>query len=74
MRQHQTVLSGVRKAAIVTLMMGEEATAEMFRYLTEPEIERLAKEMAALGAVKPDQSQEVLEEFHQLIVAAEFVT
>src|SRR5687767_12497095 len=70
----QTVLSGVRKAAIATLMMGEEATAEMFRYLTEPEIERLAKEMAALGAVKPDQSQEVLEEFHQLIVAAEFVT
>src|SRR5688572_7608606 len=66
----QTVLSGVRKAAIVTLMLGEEATAEMFRYLSETEIERLAKEMAALGAIAPTQSQEVLEEFHQLLVAA----
>jgi len=72
--QQQTVLSGVRKAAIVTLMLGEEATAELFRYLSEPEIERLAKEMAALGAVPPKTSEEVLEEFHQLVVAAEFVT
>jgi flagellar motor switch protein FliG len=70
----QTVLSGVRKAAIVTLMLGEEATSEVFRYLSEAEIEQLAKEMAALGAVPPNTSQEVLEEFHQLIVAAEFVT
>ena len=70
----QTVLSGVRKAAIVTLMLGEEATAEMFRYLSEGEIERLAKEMASLGSVPPTTSQEVLDEFHQLIVAAEFIT
>src|SRR5688572_13146472 len=70
----QTVLSGVRKAAIVTLMLGEEATSEVFRYLSESEIEQLAKEMAALGSVPPNTSQEVLEEFHQLIVAAEFVT
>jgi flagellar motor switch protein FliG len=70
----QTVLSGIRKAAIVTLMMGEEATAELFRYLSEPEIEYLAREMAALGTVPPQTSQDVLEEFHQLIVAAEFVT
>jgi flagellar motor switch protein FliG len=70
----QTVLTGIRKAAIVTLMMGEEATTEVFRYLSEGEIEQLAKEMSALGTVAPDTSQDVLEEFHQLIVAAEFVT
>jgi flagellar motor switch protein FliG len=70
----QTVQSGVRKAAIVTLMLGEEATAEVFRFLSEDEIERLAKEMAALGTVPPNTSQDVLEEFHQMIVAAEFVT
>ena len=70
----QTVLSGVRKAAIVTLMLGDEATSEVFRFLSESEIEQLAKEMAALGAVPPNTSQDVLEEFHQLIIAAEFVT
>jgi flagellar motor switch protein FliG len=70
----QTVLSGLRKAAIVTLSLGEEATVQMFRYLTEAEIERLVKEMASLGTVAPNTSQDTLEEFHQLVVAAEFVT
>ena len=70
----QTVLSGMRKAAIVTLMLGEEATSEVFRHLSEEEIERLAKEMALLGTVPPNTSQTVLEEFHEMIVAAEFVT
>jgi flagellar motor switch protein FliG len=70
----QTVLSGVRKAAIVTLALGEEATVQMFRFLTEAEIERLVKEMALLGTVAPGTSQDTLEEFHQLVVAAEFVT
>jgi flagellar motor switch protein FliG len=74
MAQVQTVLSGMRKAAIVTLMLGEEATSEVFRYLSEDEIERLAKEMAILGTVPPNTSQTVLEEFHEMIVAAEFVT
>jgi flagellar motor switch protein FliG len=70
----QTVLSGMRKAAIVTLMLGEEATSEVFRFLSEEEIEHLAKEMALLGTVPPNTSQTVLEEFHEMMVAAEFVT
>ncbi len=74
MAQVQTVLSGLRKAAIVTLMLGEDATVEVFRFLSEDEIERLAKEMADLGQVPANTSQGVLEEFHQLIVASEFVT
>jgi flagellar motor switch protein FliG len=58
----------------VTLMLGDEATAEVFRFLSEDEIERLAREMAALGTVAPNTTQTVLEEFHEMIVAAEFVT
>jgi len=70
----QTVLSGIKKAAIVTLLLGEDATSEVFRYLSEEEIERLAREMAMLGSVPQETSEKVLEEFHHTLVAAEFVT
>jgi flagellar motor switch protein FliG len=69
----QTVLSGLRKAAIVTLMLGEEASAQVFKHLTEDEIELLAKEVAALGSVPAHMSETVLEEFHQIAQAAEYV-
>jgi flagellar motor switch protein FliG len=65
--------SGVRKAAIVALLLGEEGTSEVFRHLTEEEIERLAREMAALGQVGQGLGERVLEEFHQTIVAADYV-
>ena len=72
--QTQTVLGGVTKAAIVMLLLGEDATSEVFRHLSEDEIERLAKEMAELGQVSAKMSESVLDEFHQTVVASEFVT
>ena len=72
--QTQTVLGGLTKAAIVMLLLGEEASTEVFRHLSEDEIERLAKEMAELGQVSAKMSEGVLEEFHQTVVASEFVT
>ena len=72
--QTQTVLGGVTKAAIVMLLLGEDATSEVFRHLSEDEIERLAKEMAELGQVSAKMSESVLDEFHQTVVASEFAT
>jgi flagellar motor switch protein FliG len=70
----QTVLSGTKKAAILVLTLGEESAAEMFKHLQEDEIERIAKEVAALGSVAADTGERVLEEFHQMARAADFVT
>ena len=72
--QTQTVLGGLTKAAIVMLLLGEDASTEVFRHLSEDEIERVAKEMAELGQVSAKMSESVLEEFHQTVVASEFVT
>jgi flagellar motor switch protein FliG len=73
MPHKEPVESGLRKAAIVTLLLGEEATADVFRHLNEEEIERLAKEMAALGQLPQSTGERVLEEFHQTIVAADYI-
>jgi len=67
-------MSGVRKAAVVLLLLGEEVSAEVFKHLSEEEIEALAKEMAALGPVSTSASERVMEEFHSTAIAAEYVT
>jgi len=69
----QTTMSGLRKAAIVALIIGEDASASIFKHLSEDEIETLLSEMAALGRVSSKMGEQVLEEFHQTAVAAEHV-
>jgi flagellar motor switch protein FliG len=65
-------LSGLRKAAIVSVLIGEEASAEIFKHLREDEVERLAKEVAALGAISTQTGEMVLEEFHLTAFTADY--
>ena len=67
-------LNGVRKAAILTVLLGEQASGELFKHLNEEEIELIAREVALLGPVPAATATEVLEEFHQMWKAAEYVT
>jgi len=67
-------IRGLRKAAILTLLIGEEAAANVFKYLHEDEIERLAREVATLGPVPPDIGMQLLEEFHNMWQAADYLT
>lgn len=65
---------GLRKAAILTVLLGEEASGEVFKHLNDEEIETIAREVALLGPVPAATATEVLEEFHQMWKAAEYVT
>ncbi len=65
--------TGIRKAAILTLVLGEDASSQIFKYLSEEEIELIAREVATLGAVRPDMGANVLEEFHHMWKAAEYL-
>lgn len=58
-------LTGLTKAAIVALLIGEETSAALFEHMTEAEIEQLAKEMADLGPVSAEVVEKVLTDFHQ---------
>jgi flagellar motor switch protein FliG len=71
--QVQTAMSGIRKAAIVALMLGEEATAEVLKHLSEEEVAALTTEMAGIGNISTKVGEQVLEEFHGTTVAAEHV-
>lgn len=49
-------VTGVRKAAIALVALGEESAASIFKFLGEHEIESIAREIASLGNVPMDLS------------------
>ncbi len=67
-------VSGIRKAAILCLSLGEEAASNLLSYLEEEEVQKLSKELALLPTIKPETSESIIEEFHQLLVAKNYVT
>ena len=58
-------LSKVQKAAILMVSIGEQASAEIMKRLSEDEVKILSKAIARLETVPADQAQAVMEEFYQ---------
>jgi flagellar motor switch protein FliG len=73
MAGHGGQLSGVRKAAILLAVLGEEAAAPIFRSLAEEDLHRVTQEIARLGSVPKEMSYQVMEEYHQMAVAQEYI-
>jgi len=67
-------LSAGTKVAILMISLGQETTAEVMKYLTEIEIERIAQNIAELEVVTTEQEDEVLEEFEQMLIAGQYVS
>jgi flagellar motor switch protein FliG len=70
----QVNLSGARKAAILILTLGEEASSEVLKHLQEEEIERIAKELAAIGGVPAETGEKILDEFNTKASANQYMT
>ena len=67
-------LSAGTKVAILMISLGQETTAEVMKYLTDIEIERIAQNIAELEVVTTEQEDEVLEEFEQMLIAGQYVS
>jgi flagellar motor switch protein FliG len=66
-------LPGLRKAAILLLVLGDEASSEILRNLEEEEVQSLSREIARLSAITSEQAEAVLEEFHQMSLAQDYM-
>ena len=64
---------GVRKAAMLIVLMGEEISGEVLRNLSEDEVDEISREIATLGTVPPDNAEKILEECYQMQLAHNFV-
>lgn len=64
---------GVRKAAILLVALGEEASQVVFPHLRDEEIQELTREIAILEKATAEEAHGVLEEFHTLALARSYV-
>lgn len=69
----QNSVSGVKKAAILMVLLGDEAAAEIYRYLSKDEVQKLTEEITELPAISPEIAAAVLEEYYQLMVTQSYL-
>ena len=67
-------LSGREKAAILLIAIGPEKSAEIFKNLSDSEMEELTLEIANMRQIEPSVRESILEEFYQICLAQEFVS
>jgi flagellar motor switch protein FliG len=67
------LISGVRKAAMLLVLLGEEASAQLLKELSEDEVQMVSREVARLSTISTEEAESVLEEFYQLAMAREYV-
>ena len=54
---------GVRKAAILMMILGDERSAEILRQMNEDHVQDITREISRLSTVLPEERKQVLEEF-----------
>ncbi len=64
---------GLHKAAVLLIILGEQASAEIVRQLSEDEVHRVSREVARIHAINAEQAGDVLDEFQQIATAGHYV-
>ncbi|QHS22245.1 flagellar motor switch protein FliG [Virgibacillus sp. MSP4-1] len=70
----KTELTGKQKAAILLISLGPDVSAEVYKHLSEEEIEQLTLEISSVRKVDTNQKQQVIEQFHQIALAQDYIT
>jgi flagellar motor switch protein FliG len=68
-----SALPGTHKAAILMVVLGEDAASQIYRQLPPEEVELITREIASLRFVDPETALHVLEEFYRMQVTGEFL-
>src|SRR5579864_9548952 len=64
---------GIRKVAILMIMIGAEASSTILRELDEEEVQNITREIARVQTLTSDEAEGVLEEFYQMSLAHDYV-
>jgi flagellar motor switch protein FliG len=65
--------SGMRKAAMLLILLGEQTGGELVKQLSEDEVHVMGREVARIESITSEQAEALLEEFYQMTIAHEFV-
>jgi flagellar motor switch protein FliG len=74
MPRGRSELTGRQKAAVLLISLGPEVAAQIYRNLTEEEVEQLTLEIANLRKVDVEQQEQVVREFSDIARAKEYIS
>jgi len=72
-RRVSSELTYKKKAAIILAVLGSEVAAGILRHLSDEQVESLLLEIARLDKVTPELREKIVDEFHRLAQAQDFI-
>jgi flagellar motor switch protein FliG len=69
----EETLTGLRKAAMLLIVLGEQSAAAVLPHLSEDEVGRVSREVAKITAISSEQAEAILQQFHHLSTAGDYV-
>lgn len=72
--QKKVELSTSQKAAAVIIALGAEKASLLYKFMEDEEVEQLTLEVARLGVLSTQQTEDILNEFYQLCLTNKAVT
>src|SRR5258706_3373540 len=67
------LIPGIRKVAILRVMIGHDASSSILRELDEEEVQKISREIARVQTLTSEEAEGVLEEFYQMSLARDYV-
>lgn len=74
MAKQSNTLTGRQKAAILLISLGPDVSAQVYKHLTEEEIEKLTLDISSVKKVEPHHKEAVLDQFHQIALAQDYIS
>ncbi len=72
-RTEEDTLNTLRKAAMLLIILGEQTSAELLHELSEEDVQKVSREVAKVTAISSDQAESILQEFHHITTAGDYV-
>ncbi|WP_338786619.1 flagellar motor switch protein FliG [Metabacillus sp. FJAT-53654] len=73
-KDNSNTLNGKQKAAILLISLGPEVSASIYKHLSEEEIEKLTLEISGVRKVEANKKEEIIEEFHDIAMAQDYIS
>ncbi|MYL19190.1 flagellar motor switch protein FliG [Halobacillus litoralis] len=74
MALNKQTLTGKQKAAVLLISLGPDVAAQVYKHLTEEEIEQLTLEISSVQTVDAKKKEDIVEQFHQIALAQDYIS
>lgn len=74
MARREKEMNGKQKAALLLISLGPEVAANVYKNLSEEEVERLTLEISSVKQVDSTIKEDVIEEFHNIAIAQDYIS